>query len=56
MRFWQEFLDYPRVYPQPLKQPDYPVWVIAHRGASFDAPESTLSAFELAIAQGARYD
>ncbi len=53
MRFWQEFLDYPRVYPMPLRQPEYPVWVIAHRGASFDAPENTLSAFELAIAQGA---
>src|SRR3990167_3696238 len=53
MRFWQEFLDYPRVYPTPIKQPDYPVWVIAHRGASCDAHENTLSAFELAIAQGA---
>ena len=29
--------------------------VIAHRGASWDAPENTLAAFELAIAQGADY-
>lgn len=27
--------------------------IIAHRGASFDAPENSLAAFELAIAQGA---
>jgi glycerophosphoryl diester phosphodiesterase len=29
--------------------------VIAHRGASRDAPENTLPAFELAVAQGADY-
>ncbi len=29
--------------------------VIAHRGASWEAPENTLPAFELAIAQGADY-
>jgi glycerophosphoryl diester phosphodiesterase len=29
--------------------------VIAHRGASWDAPENTLEAFELACAQGADY-
>jgi glycerophosphoryl diester phosphodiesterase len=29
------------------------VKVIAHRGASIDAPENTLAAFELAVAQGA---
>lgn len=29
--------------------------VIAHRGASWDAPENTIEAFELAIAQGADY-
>ena len=29
--------------------------VIAHRGASWDAPENTLAAFELAIDQGADY-
>jgi glycerophosphoryl diester phosphodiesterase len=29
--------------------------VIAHRGASWDAPENTLAAFELAIARGADY-
>jgi glycerophosphoryl diester phosphodiesterase len=51
--FWHNFLDYPRVYPQPVKLPTHPVWVIAHRGASIDAPENTLSAFELAIQQGA---
>ncbi len=28
-------------------------WVIAHRGASADAPENTIEAFELAIEQGA---
>lgn len=28
-------------------------WIIAHRGASFDAPENTLPAFELAWKQGA---
>lgn len=27
--------------------------IIAHRGASYDAPENTLSAFQLAVAQGA---
>ena len=30
-----------------------PPLVIAHRGASFDAPENTLAAFELAVDQGA---
>ena len=29
--------------------------VLAHRGASWDAPENTLAAFELAIEQGADY-
>jgi len=29
--------------------------VIAHRGASWDAPENTLEAFELAVEQGADY-
>ena len=29
--------------------------MIAHRGASWDAPENTLAAFELAITQGADY-
>lgn len=29
------------------------VWNVAHRGASFDAPENTVAAFELAIEQGA---
>lgn len=29
--------------------------VLAHQGASWDAPENTLEAFELAIAQGADY-
>ena len=28
-------------------------WNVAHRGASADRPENTVSAFELAIAQGA---
>jgi glycerophosphoryl diester phosphodiesterase len=30
-------------------------FVIAHRGASWDAPENTLEAFELAVEQGADY-
>ena len=30
-----------------------PPLVIAHRGASFDAPENTLAAFERALADGA---
>ena len=29
--------------------------VIAHRGASWEEPENSLPAFELAIAQGADY-
>ena len=29
--------------------------VLAHRGAAWDAPENTLEAFELAVAQGADY-
>ena len=29
--------------------------VIAHRGASYDAPENTIAAFELAVEQGADY-
>ena len=29
--------------------------VMAHRGAAWDAPENTLAAFELAVAQGADY-
>src|SRR5689334_8385953 len=32
-----------------------PPLVIAHRGASADAPENTLAAFELAIVQGADF-
>jgi glycerophosphoryl diester phosphodiesterase len=30
-------------------------WVIAHRGASWDAPENTLPAFELAVSMGADF-
>jgi glycerophosphoryl diester phosphodiesterase len=33
----------------------HPVAVIAHRGASIDAPENTIAAFRLAIEQGADY-
>lgn len=32
---------------------DFPVAIIAHRGASFDAPENTLAAFRLAWEEGA---
>jgi glycerophosphoryl diester phosphodiesterase len=32
-----------------------PPIVVAHRGASGEAPENTLAAFRLAVAQGARY-
>ncbi|PKL76587.1 MAG: hypothetical protein CVV27_09485 [Candidatus Melainabacteria bacterium HGW-Melainabacteria-1] len=51
--FWDEIRAYPKVYPRPLRIPPHQIWVIAHRGASKDAPENTLSAFEAAIAQGA---
>ena len=30
-----------------------PPWIVAHRGASAEAPENTESAFTLAIEQGA---
>jgi glycerophosphoryl diester phosphodiesterase len=35
------------------RHPDRP-WVVAHRGASADAPENTLAAYRLAIERGAR--
>ncbi len=50
--FWDEIKAYPKVYPQPFHEP-HAVWIIAHRGASRDAPENTLAAFQLAIDQGA---
>lgn len=53
MSLWSAFQTYSRVYPQPPKPPQNPVWVIAHRGASQEAPENTIAAFELAIQQGA---
>lgn len=49
---WDEIKAYPKVFPQPFKEPQQP-WVIAHRGASKDAPENTLAAYQLAIDQGA---
>lgn len=51
--FWDEIKAYPKVFPRPLRIPPHPIWVIAHRGASKDAPENTLAAFQLAIDQGA---
>ncbi|HEY9839786.1 MAG TPA: glycerophosphodiester phosphodiesterase family protein [Candidatus Obscuribacterales bacterium] len=53
MNFWDELKAYPKVYPRPLLIPPHAIWVIAHRGASKDAPENTLSAFQLAIEQKA---
>lgn len=32
-----------------------PIWTIAHRGASGQAPENTMAAFRLAVEQGARF-
>jgi len=48
---WDEIRAYPKVFPQPLT-PAGEIWVIAHRGASKDAPENTLKAFQLAMDQG----
>ena len=39
--------------PPARRGPGRPPLVIAHRGASFDAPENTIAAFELAFARGA---
>lgn len=50
--FWDEIKAYPKVFPQPLT-PVRDCWVIAHRGASREAPENTLAAFRLAMEQGA---
>jgi len=36
-------------FATPLPRP----WIVAHRGASSDAPENTLAAFRLAVEQGA---
>ena len=36
-----------------MASPMFGQLIIAHRGASHDAPENTLSAFKLAIEQGA---
>ena len=42
--------DSPKVFP-PYTKPT----LIAHRGASWDAPEHTLAAYELALKQGADF-
>src|SRR5262245_5213280 len=42
--------DSPKVFPPYAKRA-----LIAHRGASWDAPEHTLAAYELALKQGADY-
>ncbi|MBF2053992.1 MAG: hypothetical protein IGS03_11090 [Candidatus Sericytochromatia bacterium] len=49
---WDEIRAYPKVFPQPLTAAGE-IWVIAHRGASKEAPENTLPAFQLAMDQGA---
>lgn len=37
----------------PFADPSASPWIVAHRGASEDAPENTLASFRLAIEQGA---
>lgn len=49
---WDEIRAYPKVFPEPLTRAGA-IWVIAHRGACREAPENTLSAFQLAMEQGA---
>jgi glycerophosphoryl diester phosphodiesterase len=43
---------FPLTSPGTKESPRFPL-ILAHRGASADAPENTLAAFELALAQGA---
>lgn len=49
---WKKLKTYPKIRPTPLTEA-YPTWIIAHRGASKEAPENTLPAFERAMALGA---
>ena len=44
---------YEKIFPAPVKPPQFPVAVIAHRGYSKVAPENTLAAFRAALAADA---
>lgn len=49
----ETLVQFPRIFPAPVKPPRHATAVIAHRGYSKVAPENTLAAFEAGIQAGA---